>query len=75
MNSLKGLLSQNRAEEIGFDLWNDFVVPPYYDSLDLFVAKKPRIFVGGFCIILAISETLIFLNGTVGTDVNPDTQK
>ena len=47
MNSLKGLLSQNRAEEIGFDLWNDFVVPPYYDSLDLFVAKKPRIFVGG----------------------------
>jgi len=40
-------IAQNRAEELGYDLWEDFVIPPFYDSLDLSTAKKPRVVVGG----------------------------
>ncbi len=40
-------IAQNRAEELGYDLWEDFVVPPFYDSLELLSAKKPRVIVGG----------------------------
>lgn len=47
MNIVENSLAQNRAEELGYDLWDDFVVPPYYDSLDLLTAKKPRVVVGG----------------------------
>lgn len=47
MNKIENSLAQNRAEELGYDLWDDFVIPPYYDSLDLLSAKKPRVVVGG----------------------------
>lgn len=46
-NLKDGPLSQNRAEEFGYDLWENFVVPPYYDRLDLRNAKKPRVVIGG----------------------------
>lgn len=42
-----GPLAQNRAEELGFDLWEHFVVPPFYEKLDLLNATKPRIIIGG----------------------------
>lgn len=38
---------KNRAEEIGYDVWEHFAVPPFYDRLDLADAKKPRIITGG----------------------------
>jgi GTPase SAR1 family protein len=44
---IDGALSQNRAEEQGNDLWEDFVIPPFYDKLDLLVARKPRVIIGG----------------------------
>ncbi|SKB59718.1 hypothetical protein SAMN05660226_02278 [Parapedobacter luteus] len=40
-------LAQNRAEELGFDIWEEFVIPPFYDNLDLLTARKPRVIVGG----------------------------
>jgi hypothetical protein len=40
-------IAQSRAEELGFDLWENFVIPPYYDSLDLISARRPRIIIGG----------------------------
>ena len=38
---------KNRAEELGYDVWKHFAVPPFYDRLDLADAKKPRIIIGG----------------------------
>jgi len=32
---------------LGYDVWEDFVIPPFYDRLDLTEARKPRIIVGG----------------------------
>ncbi|TGL20736.1 hypothetical protein EHQ42_05685, partial [Leptospira levettii] len=46
MNKLN-LLSKNRAEELGYDLWDDFIVPPYFQILDLHIARKPRVILGG----------------------------
>ncbi|GAB4026383.1 ORC-CDC6 family AAA ATPase [Spirosoma gilvum] len=37
----------NRAEELGYDLWNSFVIPPYYNMLNLASNRKPIIIVGG----------------------------
>ena len=45
--SIVGALSQNRAEEQGNDLWEDFVIPPFYNKLDLLTARKPRVIIGG----------------------------
>jgi len=47
MSSQENPVAQNRAEELGYDLWEEFVIPPFYDSLDLLSAKKPRVIVGG----------------------------
>lgn len=47
MNIAENSIAQNRAEELGYDLWEDFVIPPFYDGLDLLTAKKPRVIVGG----------------------------
>lgn len=47
MNTVENSIAQNRAEELGYDLWEDFVIPPFYDSLDLLTAKKPRVVIGG----------------------------
>jgi len=38
---------RNRAEELGYDVWKHFAIPPFYDRLDLADAKKPRIIIGG----------------------------
>ena len=42
-------IARNRAEELGLDVWADFVVPPGYDRLDPFEQDvfKPRVFIGG----------------------------
>jgi hypothetical protein len=47
MKITENAIAQNRAEELGYDLWEDFVIPPFYDSLDLLTARKPRVVVGG----------------------------
>jgi len=46
-NALQESLAKNRAEEIGHDVWEHFVIPTFYDRLDLETAKKPRIIIGG----------------------------
>ena len=45
--TLSRLFSKNRAEEFGYDVWEHFVIPPFFDQLDLKEAKKPRIIIGG----------------------------
>lgn len=40
-------ITRNRAEEYGFDLTNEFVIPPYYESLQLLKSEKPQIIEGG----------------------------
>ena len=44
---LQGLLSKNRAEELDLDVWQHFVVPPFFEKLDLYTARKPRVIMGG----------------------------
>lgn len=39
--------AKNRAEELGFDLWNEFIVPLYFDRLNLAEVRKPLVFEGG----------------------------
>lgn len=39
--------AKNRAEELGFDLWGEFIIPPYFDKLSLDDVRKPMIFEGG----------------------------
>ncbi|MBL0745965.1 ORC-CDC6 family AAA ATPase [Chryseolinea lacunae] len=46
-NYKDGPLAKNRAEELGYDLWEKFVIPPFFDQLDLIKAKKPRVIIGG----------------------------
>jgi hypothetical protein len=38
---------KNRAEEFGLDVWQDFVIPPFYDLLGLDEARKPWVLRGG----------------------------
>lgn len=40
-------LSQNRAEEFGYDLSRDFVLPPIFESIDFKKSIKSKIFIGG----------------------------
>jgi hypothetical protein len=40
-------LAQNRAEELGPDVWDRFVIPPFYPQLNIDSVRKPRIFIGG----------------------------
>lgn len=44
---IKQVFSTNRAEELGFDVWDSFVLPPFFDSLSLGESRKPRVIVGG----------------------------
>lgn len=71
-------LSKNRAEELGYDLWDSFVIPPYYEKLDILNAKKSRIIIGGrgcgktmllryFCHQTVFSKNRKKINGT---DIN-----
>lgn len=41
------LLASNRTEEIGYDVWQEYVLPPFFDSLTLGDTKKPRVIIGG----------------------------
>ena len=45
--TLRGAFAKNRAEELGRDVWRDFVIPPFIELLDLKEARKPRVIVGG----------------------------
>ena len=45
--TLSSIFSKNRAEEFGYDVWEHFVIPPFFHQLDLKVAKKPRVIIGG----------------------------
>jgi hypothetical protein len=44
---LRSVFSKNRTEELGYDVWRHFVIPPFYDRPDLKAARKPRVIVGG----------------------------
>jgi hypothetical protein len=44
---LREVFSKNRAEELGYDLWNHFVVPPFFEKLNIYSSKKPNVFMGG----------------------------
>jgi hypothetical protein len=46
-DNLQAVFSKNRAEELGNDVWEHFVVPPFYDRLDLYTARKPLLIIGG----------------------------
>ena len=37
----------NRAEEIGYDVWKEFVILPSFDELRIELTQKPRVIVGG----------------------------
>ena len=39
--------SKNRAEEYGYDMWGYFVIPPFYNQLQLFRSNKPIVIEGG----------------------------
>jgi hypothetical protein len=45
--SIKEVFSKNRAEELGYDVWKHFVVPPFLKNLDLNSARKPIAIIGG----------------------------
>ena len=47
LDATNWLLSKNRAEELGADVWEYFVIPPYYDRLSLSESTKPRVIIGG----------------------------
>lgn len=47
MNKIQDVFSQNRAEEFGYDVWENFVIPHYYQDIDFKDAKKPRVIIGG----------------------------
>lgn len=47
IESLQTVFTKNRAEELGQDVWKNFVVPPFFDKLDLRQARKPRMIIGG----------------------------
>ena len=47
LESIRDAFSRNRAEEFGLDVWKQFVLPPFFDQLDLQTADKPRLIVGG----------------------------
>jgi len=44
---IQDVFSKNRAEEIGYDVWKHFVIPPFFDLLDIHSARKPRAIIGG----------------------------
>ena len=44
---LASALSSNRTEELGFDVWNRFVIPPKLNIGEWGNTRKPRVVVGG----------------------------
>ncbi|MFM0565641.1 ORC-CDC6 family AAA ATPase [Paraburkholderia sediminicola] len=47
MSILERAFARNRAEEMGLDMWSDFVVPLYFDRLQVMYVRKPYVIVGG----------------------------
>lgn len=45
--ALQTVFTKNRTEELGYDVWEHFVVPPFFDRLYLYDAKKPCVIIGG----------------------------
>ena len=43
----RSILSKNRAEELGYDVWEHYVIPPFFKRLDLHTARKPNLIIGG----------------------------
>jgi hypothetical protein len=41
------LLASNRTEEIGYDVWKEYVLPPFFGNLTIGDTKKPRVIIGG----------------------------
>lgn len=41
------LLASNRTEELGYEVWKEYVLPPFYSNLALGDTKKPRVILGG----------------------------
>lgn len=41
------LLASNRTEEIGYDVWQEYVLPPFFGKLTIGDTRKPRVIVGG----------------------------
>ncbi|MBA4016994.1 MAG: hypothetical protein C0483_07470 [Pirellula sp.] len=41
------LLASNRTEEIGYDVWREYVLPPFFGKLAIGDTKKPRVIIGG----------------------------
>lgn len=46
-NALQTACTKNRAEEFGFDVWEHFVIPFFFEQLDLGETQKPTIVIGG----------------------------
>ena len=46
-HDLASALSSNRTEELGFDVWNRFVIPPKLNISEWGKTRKPRVIVGG----------------------------
>jgi len=44
---IQHIFSSNRTEELGYDVWESFVVSPKYENLGISTSKKPRVIVGG----------------------------
>jgi len=47
LQSFRTVFAKNRTEELGADVYRHFVVPHFYDQLDLRIARKPRLLIGG----------------------------
>lgn len=46
-SNIRDAFTTNRAEELGLDVWDEFVIPLFFQELDLVSAKKARRIVGG----------------------------
>ncbi len=40
-------MAVNRAEELGYDVWEQFVLPPFFDKLSIGHTRKPKVIIGG----------------------------
>lgn len=47
MNLMRNAFIRNRAEEFGYDLWESYVLPPYFPNLGLQEARKSVVLEGG----------------------------
>jgi hypothetical protein len=41
------LLASNRTEEIGYEVWKEYVLPPFFAELTIGDTRKPRVIIGG----------------------------